>query len=105
MLLNEMWAKPAAKYFALRIFLVPGLTQCFLLFFRQAVDFFAIIRATAFVGFAAGTTLNKQQMTIVVGAIGMGVTWVSTLVAMGYDFAIDRFTQPLVKNKILTCKP
>src|SRR5688572_28680976 len=45
-------------------------------------------------------TLNKQQVAIIIGTIGVIVAWLTALMAFGNDIFRNPFAQALIKNKI-----
>ena len=55
-------------------------------------------------GLGTRATLNKEQMTGFVAAVGVVVVGLPALVALGNNIGTDAFAQPLIKNKIFADK-
>src|SRR5260221_14637235 len=66
--------------------------------------FITLVAAASFISNGTFITLNKQKMTAIIFTIGMGISRFSALVAFCNNIFCDSFTQPVVKNKILSYK-
>ena len=75
-----------------------------MLFFGKVDNFLASVGTTG-LGFSlTDITLNKQQVTGLVGAIDMSVARGSALVALGNDVVRNPFGTALVKDKVFPFK-
>ena len=78
-------------------------TVLFFLLWHLA-DVYALRRATTLMRFTALFTLDKEQITIYIFTIDMGIGWRSTLVAIADDFVRNSFPKTLIKHKVLALK-
>jgi hypothetical protein len=101
---TDIPAQATFKYLTFCIFFMSQLPVFFLLHFWQCGYLLAIYRATSIVMFFAFIALDEQQVTIVVGAVGMFIAGFSALVATADHLAVYCFSQPVIENKILTNK-
>src|SRR5690606_38023559 len=79
-------------------------SEFLLLLIRQMMNFHAGCRATIIHFFFARLTLYKEQMTGIVGTVGMQIGRGSTLVAMCNHIVRNSFCPTLIKHKILSNK-
>jgi hypothetical protein len=77
------------------------LSKGFSFFWRQGYNLHACIGTTVIHSIGTESTLDKQQMTGFIGAINMGITWCTTLVAMRNHMLRNPFTPPVVEDEIL----
>jgi len=67
------------------------------------VDGLLALRATAtLVSGGTGLTLYKEEVAPLVPAVGMCIGRLTTLMAMGDDIITDTFSQPVVKDEVLS---
>ena len=69
-----------------------------------SLRFFAVFRATTFHFLPAGRALNKEQVTAVIGAIGMVVARHAALMALRNNILGNPLTKTGIKHKVLTFK-
>ena len=86
----------------MRIVLHLSFAQLHLFFQRQRSDVLALRCAAAIHFFSAGFTLDKKQMTIVVGAVYVAVAGLTALVTGAYDIVGYFFSHALVEHKIFS---
>ena len=83
---------------------MSALAQRFLLFHGQLNDLVTMRRTGGFHFLLTGFTLNKQQVTSLVGAVDMGVAGGSTLVALRNNVFANALSTAFVENKVLPHK-
>lgn len=76
------------------------LTELDAFVFGQVENGLTFGATTAIVGCTTVVTLYKQQMAIVVGAVGVRISRLSTLVTASYYLSINRFAQAFVEHKV-----
>src|SRR5882757_11386133 len=82
--------------------LVDAFPQFFLFFRGQVEGVQAGLAATPLVFGGAGRTLNEQQMTGFIPAIGVGIGRLAALMATGNDLFGDALAQAIVEYKVLS---
>ena len=75
-----------------------------LLGIRQILLLAALHRATLFVSGCTFSTLDEEQVTTVVGTVGMGVAGFAALVATGDDLSVDGLTHSSIEDEVFTDK-
>jgi len=83
------------------MFLVDSFSFFLLFFFRKLNEGIAGFTAAPAIFFCAGRTLDEEQMTGTVDAVGMGIAGVAALVTNRYHIITDAFAQAIVKYKVL----
>lgn len=71
---------------------INPLPEFFPSFGRKMNGILAFLTATAFIFCSTFITLNEKQVATVVFTIGMGISWLSTLMAVCNDVISDPFS-------------
>ena len=74
----------------------------FLLFFRKVDDLKTLAGTTAIVLFSTFITLNKQQVTAMILAVGMGISGFAALMTMTYDVFRNSFAESFIEDEIFS---
>lgn len=93
--------QPASENLRLRILRIHIFPDSNPLILRQTNNVVALLRAATGVFLSTGGALNEKQMTIIVGAVGMGVARCTALVTAGNDVVGDALAETFVEHKIL----
>lgn len=87
------------EYFSTR---EASFAKCLLLIFREFHHCAARFRAAALVSLATGRALNEQKVAGSIGAVGMHIEGLATLVTVCDDIIRDTFYHPLIENEVFT---
>ena len=95
-------SQPASENLRLRISRTHAFPDFNPFILRQADDVVTLLRTAAGMFLSAPGALDEEQMTIVVGAIGVGIAGCAALVAAGNYVVGNALAKSLVEHEVLT---
>ena len=95
-------SQPASENLRLSISRAHAFPDFNPLILRQEDDVVTLLRAATGMFLGAHGTLDEEQMTIVVGAIGVGIAGCAALVTAGDDVVGNAFAESFVEHEVLT---